>query len=105
MPGSGQFLLHAPKFAKVELDLGNGKTLSIVSKAAAPAAPTGSTGSTAVPSIRQAQWQGKPLSQVWLSWEQIQGGGKLVLDLSHDDKAKSWGSSVQALPPGPLDGH
>lgn len=93
MPGSGQFLLHAPKFSRVDLDLGNGKTLSIESKAAAR---------TPIRYIQQAQWQGKPLTRVWLSWEQIQGGGKLSLDLSSDDRAKSWGSSLQALPPGAL---
>lgn len=73
VPGSGQFLLHAPRFKRVTLALGNGKRLRID----APAAD--GRGLQYVDSVR---FNGQPQRQVFLDWAQLQQGGTLSFALS-----------------------
>ncbi|MYM87311.1 glycoside hydrolase family 92 protein [Rugamonas sp. FT82W] len=92
-PGSGRFLLHEPKFAMAEVDLGNGKQLLIEKEAPAGAA-------AALPSFAtQLSWNGRPHDKVWLDWEQLQRGGQLRMQLSTDPAAARWGSSPASVPP------
>ncbi|MBV6324395.1 GH92 family glycosyl hydrolase [Duganella violaceipulchra] len=89
MPGSGHFLLHAPKFASAEIDIGNGKTLRINSNAANGKAPM---------AIEQVRWNGQPRPQVWLDWEQLNAGGQIQMKLGSDAAAQTWGTQADALP-------
>ncbi|WP_254451858.1 GH92 family glycosyl hydrolase [Duganella vulcania] len=98
-PGSGRFLLHEPKFAKAQVDLGNGKQLLIEKNA--PAASS-ATSPAALPSfVTQLSWNAKPHDKVWLDWEQLQRGGQLRMQLSTDPAAAHWGSSPASVPPEP----
>jgi len=89
MPGSGHFLLHAPKFASAEIDVGNGKTLRINSNAASGKAPM---------AIEQVRWNGQPRPQVWLDWEQLNTGGQIQMKLGSDAAVQTWGTQTDALP-------
>ena len=90
-PGTGQFLLHAPKFAHAEIDLGNGKTLVI-----------SSLGHQAQGAnfITSAQFNHKPQDKVFLDWEQLQAGGSLVFKVSAKPDEKGWGTQSKVLPAG-----
>jgi len=101
-PGSGRFLLHEPKFARAEVDLGNGKQLVIEKEApaGATAAATSATSPAALPSFAtQLSWNGRPHDKVWLDWEQLQRGGQLRMQLSADPGAANWGTSPASVPP------
>ena len=94
-PGTGQFLIHTPKFESAEIALANGKSLHINSQRKADTA----LAPEALAFIAQAKWNGKPWNKVFLEWEQLQAGGELNLDLNSNPEAKTWGSAKEALPP------
>ncbi len=89
-PGTGQFVLHAPRFERVELDLGEGRTLRIQ----APGAGDGQ-----LRFVGSASFDGKPQSRVWLDWEQLRDGGELAFSLTSDASAAAWGARADDLPP------
>ena len=89
VPGTGQFLLHAPSFPRVELDLGEGRTLRIE----APGAGDGS-----LHFVDAASFDGRDQTNVWLDWEQLQRGGTLRFALAEGVKPTAWGSRSQDLP-------
>lgn len=93
-PGSGRFLLHAPRFAHAEIDLPQGRTLRI----AAPAAVPGERRF-----VQGVNWTGKPLSRVWLDWEQLQAGGTLDYRLAPQAESAGWGTRGRDLPAAPAD--
>ena len=92
MPGSGRFLLHAPRFSRAEIDLGPGRTLRIE-------APDAKPGERRF--VQSITLGGKPLSQVWLSWEQLQGAGTLGYKLSIQPDTSGWGTRGRDLPQPP----
>jgi hypothetical protein len=59
VPGSGQFLLHTPRFSKVEVDMGNGRTLRID----APGAD-----GRRLQYVQGVQVDGQAHAPVWLDW-------------------------------------
>ncbi len=89
-PGTGQFVLHAPRFERVELDLGEGRTLRIQ----APGAGDGQ-----LRFVASASFDGQPQSRVWLDWEQLREGGELAFSLTGDAPAAAWGARAEDLPP------
>jgi predicted alpha-1,2-mannosidase len=88
MPGSGRLLLHPPRFERVELDLGEGRTLRIE----APGA-----GEDALRYVQGVQFDGTPSSRAWLDWERLRAGGSLRFALG--DAPGSWGTAPADLPP------
>jgi predicted alpha-1,2-mannosidase len=88
-PGSGRFLLHAPRFPRAEIDLGNGRTLRIE----APQAKVGQLGF-----VQTASWNGRAQDRVWLDWEQIQAGGALTYKLASKPSTSGWGTHRSDLP-------
>jgi len=86
MPGSGQFLLHPPKFARIEIALENGKTLNIL----APGADKGGY-------LRTLKVNGKAHPAVWLPVEQLQQGG--TLNYALQAKPGHWGTRAGDIPP------
>ncbi|MCI4569102.1 GH92 family glycosyl hydrolase [Lysobacter sp. CFH 32150] len=92
VPGTGQLLLHAPRFERVELDLGNGRSLTIE----APGADG-----------RQLQYvdgvsvDGIPREQVWLDWAQLRQGGTIAFRLTGTPPATGWGTGAASLPVAP----
>ncbi|CAD7731081.1 hypothetical protein LMG31884_45690 [Xanthomonas hydrangeae] len=89
VPGSGQFLLHAPRFKRVTLDLGNGKRLRID----APRAD----GRT-LQYVDSVRFNGKPQPKVFLDWAQLQQGGSLSFALTKQAPTQGWGTQPDALP-------
>jgi predicted alpha-1,2-mannosidase len=85
LPGADVFWISAPIFDRIELDLSD------------PAAPdrrlTILTEGATKPGmiyIAEAQWNGAPLDRPWLTWEQLDGGGALLLKLT--DAPTLWGA-------------
>ncbi len=91
-PGSGRFLVHAPRFARAEIDLANGRTLRIEAPDARPGERR---------FVQSVSWAGKPLSRVWLDWEQLQAGGALNYRLSQQPDTAGWGTHAADLPAAP----
>lgn len=89
VPGSGEFLLHAPRFKRVTLRLGNGKRLRID----APGAD-----GRALQYVDSVRWNGKPQQQVVLDWAQLQRGGTLSFALTRQAPTQGWGTQADALP-------
>jgi predicted alpha-1,2-mannosidase len=88
-PGSGRFLLHAPRFARAEIDLANGRTLRIDASEARPGERR---------FVQAVSWDGHPLSRVWLDWEQLQAGGTVVYRLAPQPDTAGWGTHARDLP-------
>jgi len=91
VPGSGQFLLHAPRFPVMELQLGQGRRLRVE-------AP-GADGRT-LQYVQTAHFNGKPQAAVWLDWSQLSQGGTLRYALDRQVPQSGWGTQLDALPAG-----
>ncbi|ALN57619.1 alpha-1,2-mannosidase, putative [Lysobacter enzymogenes] len=89
VPGSGELLLHAPRFEQVEMDLGNGKTLRIQAPGAS---------GQGVQYVQGASFDGKAHDKVWLDWSALRGGGTLRFELGAQPAANGWGTQAAALP-------
>jgi predicted alpha-1,2-mannosidase len=89
VPGSGEFLLHAPRFAKVDVALGNGRTL----KLRAP----GADGRT-LQYVQGVEVDGAAQSAVWLDWEALRAGPTLQWSLGTQAPEQGWGTAVNDLP-------
>ena len=87
MPGSGQLLLHTPRFERVDVDLGKGRTLRIE----APGADA-----RGVQYIQGVQFGGVPTQRVWLDWQKLRDGGTLRYALGN--KPSEWGTAQKDLP-------
>jgi putative alpha-1,2-mannosidase len=90
VPGTGQFLLHAPRFSRVDIALANGKRLRIDAPGAGDGKPR---------FIDSVRVDGKAHEQVWLDWERLQQGGTLRFALTGNAPQQGWGTRPQDLPP------
>ncbi|WP_370659650.1 GH92 family glycosyl hydrolase [Massilia polaris] len=88
-PGSGRFLLHAPRFARAEIDLPQGRVLRIEAPEAKPGERR---------FVQSVNWAGRPLSRVWLDWEQLQAAGTLKYQLAPQPDTAGWGTRGRDLP-------
>lgn len=89
VPGSGQFLLHAPRFSSAEVALGNGRTLRLQ----APGADGRS-----LQYIQAVQVDGRPQRAVWLDWARLRAGGTIRYTLAAQAPEQGWGTDVADLP-------
>jgi len=89
VPGTGQFLLHAPRFSRVEMDLGQGRTLRID-------AP-GADGRT-LQYVDGVRVDGQPHAPVWLDWNRLQQGGRIEYALTATPPTTGWGTRAGDLP-------
>ncbi|GHB97429.1 GH92 family glycosyl hydrolase [Thermomonas carbonis] len=92
VPGTGQLLLHAPRFAKVELDLGDGHRLSITAANA---------NAGAVQAIDGVRIDGQPHAQAWVDWAMLRDGGSIDFRLGSRADPDGWGTRPQDLPASP----
>lgn len=88
MPGTGRLIVHPPRFERVALDLGAGKTLRIE----APGA-----GRAPVQYIQAVTFDGVASPNVWLDWDRVREGGTLRFTLG--DTPGTWGTAPGDLPP------
>ncbi|MGH8026025.1 MAG: glycoside hydrolase domain-containing protein, partial [Pseudoxanthomonas sp.] len=89
VPGSGQFLLHAPRFARIEMDLGPGKTLRIE----APGAD-----GKRLQYVEGVRVEGAAHAPVWLDWAKLRQGGTIAYALTGAEPTTGWGTRQQDLP-------
>lgn len=89
VPGTGQFLLHAPRFSRVEMDLGQGRTLRID-------AP-GADGRT-LQYVDGVRVDGQAHAPVWLDWNRLQRGGRIEYALTETAPTTGWGTHAGDLP-------
>lgn len=92
VPGTGQFVLHAPRFSRVDVDMGNGRTLRIEAPQAGDGKPR---------YIRDVSLDGRDHAAVWLDWERLRQGGRLRFDLTDAPQPQGWGTRAQDLPASP----
>lgn len=91
-PGTGRFLLHAPRFARAEIDIAPGRTLRIEAPEAQPGERR---------FVQSVNWAGRPLSRVWLDWEQLKSAGTLQYKLATQPDTAGWGTRARDLPRAP----
>jgi len=89
VPGSGQFLLHAPRFSKVELDLGNGRHLRVQADGA---------DGRKLQYVDSVQFNGRAHAPVYLDWAQLSQGGSLRYQLTSTAPTQGWGTQAADLP-------
>ena len=87
MPGTGELVLHAPRFERIELDLGDGRTLRVL-------APGADGGALQYP--RQVRFDGEPVERVWLDWSRLRAGGEIRFELGSEPS--DWGVAASSRP-------
>jgi putative alpha-1,2-mannosidase len=90
MPGSGQLLLHPPKFDRIEIALESGKRLTVEAPGAMAQTPR---------YVAAAEFDGKPQSGVWLDVQSLQQGGTLKYTLAERPDPSGWGTRAEDAPP------
>ncbi len=89
MPGSGQLLLHPPRFDRIEIALGDGKRLTVEAPGANAPAPR---------YIAQAAFDGQAQQAVWLDVDRLSQGGTLAYTLEDKPDPAGWGTQAQDAP-------
>lgn len=89
VPGSGQMLLHAPRYAHADIDLGDGRHLRIDAPGADP---------RGVQYVAGASFDGSPRRAVWLDVARLRQGGTLRFALAGTPPEHGWGTTADALP-------
>ncbi|WP_344683391.1 GH92 family glycosyl hydrolase [Saccharopolyspora taberi] len=89
VPGTGQFVLNAPRFERAVVELPGGKPLTITARGADP---------RKLQYIDQVQVSGGPHEQVWVGLEQLRGGS---IDHSLSDRPSDWGTGPGSAPESP----
>ena len=90
MPGSGQMLLHPPRFNRVEIDLADGKQLVVEADSA---------GAKRLQYVAAASFDGQPQTAVWLDIDRLRQGGTLEYKLSATPDPTGWGTRAEDAPP------
>ncbi|MFI9817424.1 GH92 family glycosyl hydrolase [Saccharothrix variisporea] len=91
MPGTGQFLLHAPRYPKSTTHLADGRAITINAPDATPAK---------LQYIKGLSVNGSPQDEVWVDHEKLVGGVVLDVELTDDPAEATWGTP----PPSPCAG-
>ena len=90
MPGSGQLLLHPPKFERIEIDLDDGRTLTVEAPGASAETPR---------YVSSVRFDGQPRSEVWLDVDRLRAGGTLAYTLTDTPERNGWGTGAEDAPP------
>lgn len=91
VPGTGQLLLHTPRFASVEMDVGDGKALRIQ----APGAD-----GRKLQYVDDVRIDGAASERAWVDWAQLRNGGTIGFTLT-ERPGGSWGTHSADLPVSP----
>jgi hypothetical protein len=90
VPGTGELVMHAPRFATATIRLESGRTVVIESPEA---------DSSRLQYVDSATVNGGTHSAPYVSWDRLENGGRLRLGLTNDHTATSWGESVTPTSP------
>lgn len=90
MPGSGQLLLHPPKFERIEIDLDDGRTLTVEAPGADAETPR---------YVSSVTFDGQSRSAVWLDVDRLREGGTLAYALTDMPDREGWGTRAEDAPP------
>jgi predicted alpha-1,2-mannosidase len=95
MPGSGQLLLHPPKFERIRIRLGepgqaDARTLTVEAPGAGAATPR---------YVSSVALDGQPQSAVWLDVDRLRQGGTLAYALADAPERTDWGTRAEDAPP------
>jgi putative alpha-1,2-mannosidase len=92
VPGTGQLLLHAPRFPRVEIDLQGGKTLVLEAPGADPRKPQ---------YIDGVSIDGAAHPQSWVDWSVLRAGGTVAYALTGNAPVDGWGTRAADVPASP----
>lgn len=92
VPGTGQLLLHPPRFERVALDLGDGRALTIE----APGAD-----GRQLQYVEGVRVDGRARDAVWLDWARLREGATIRYALTAAPPTDGWGTAAQARPAAP----
>jgi putative alpha-1,2-mannosidase len=95
VPGTGNFVLNTPRFAKSVLHLENGKDITIT----APGAD-----GTKLQYIRGLEVGSKATDRVYVGFDQLKDGATLRFSLTGDAARATWGTAPASAPPSPCAG-
>ena len=87
-PVSATYVLGSPLFKRADVDVGNGRTLSVVAHG----------NSAANVYIQRARWNGKPYTRSWLRHADLAAGGTLELEMGPKPNP-AFGAAKEDLPP------
>lgn len=90
MPGSGQLLLHPPKFERIGIELDDGRTLTVEAPGASSETPR---------YVSSVAFDGQPRSEVWLDVDRLRRGGTLAYTLDAQPDPAGWGTRAEDAPP------
>jgi predicted alpha-1,2-mannosidase len=92
VPGTGNFVLNAPRFAKSVLHLPNGRDLTIKAN--------GANGAQ-LQYVSGLRVNGTATDKTFVSLEQLRRGSTLDFSLTGDAPKATWGTSPTSVPPSP----
>jgi predicted alpha-1,2-mannosidase len=92
VPGTGQLLLHAPRFPRVEIDLEGGRTLVLEAPGADARKPQ---------YIAGVAVDGTAHPQSWIDWSALRDGGTVAYALTGNPPVDGWGTHPADLPVSP----
>ncbi|RZA12510.1 MAG: glycoside hydrolase family 92 protein, partial [Lysobacteraceae bacterium] len=96
VPGTGQLLLHAPRFPRAQLDLGHGRMLTLEAPGADAAGPH---------YVEAVRVDGRPHPGVAIDWSNLRDGGTLHFQLASQPDPRGWGTHPLDLPASPCPAH
>jgi predicted alpha-1,2-mannosidase len=92
VPGTGQLLLHAPRFPRVEIDLDGGHALVIEAPGADPRKPQ---------YIAGVSVDGAAHPQAWIDWAARRDGATVAYALAGTPPVDGWGTHPADMPASP----
>lgn len=87
-PGSTTYVIGSPLFGKATINLGNGKTFTVIAN----------NNSKENIYIQSVTLNGKPMNKTWIDHSEIVEGGNLVFEMGSVPN-KQWGNSHEDAPP------
>ncbi|HEU5471298.1 MAG TPA: GH92 family glycosyl hydrolase [Actinophytocola sp.] len=92
VPGTGQFLLHAPRFPEAVIHLENGRDIVLRAPGADPSKLQYVKGLT----VGDERWD-----RAWIDHTPLAGGTTLTFDLTDDPTEATWATGPSGAPPSP----
>jgi predicted alpha-1,2-mannosidase len=95
MPGTGEFVLNAPRFSRAVIHLENGRDITITAAGA---------DSSKLQYVRSLQVGAAPRDKAHLNYGQLKQGERLHFGLTEDPAEATWATGSGSTPPSPCTG-